>query len=100
MKCASNGLDTHEAIIRQACGIFYLPNDTGSDKPCKFYGKCQRWMERVITEEEEPIKLHQQYINGDRRCPECRGAMDREFVDETIQKVVYKCRDCGERFTD
>ena len=63
MRCGSNGLDTHEAIINQACGRFYLPNDTGSDRPCRFYNKCQHWMKKVIAEEEEPRELHRQYIS-------------------------------------
>lgn len=61
MRCGSNGLDTHEAIIGQACDIFYLP-DTSGTRPCEFFAKCQHWMKKVIAEDEEPRELHRQYI--------------------------------------
>ena len=67
MKCGNKGIDTHGAILNQACGIFYMPNDTGSDKPCKFFGKCQNWIEKVIREDEEPRELHRQY-KSEVRC--------------------------------
>lgn len=32
------------------------------------------------------------------RCPKCTGIMDCEMLDPTIDKLVYKCRDCGKEF--
>ena len=31
-------------------------------------------------------------------CPNCGGIMDSVFLDIKINKMVYECRDCGERF--
>lgn len=63
MKCG-NGIDTHQDIIVQACGIFYYPPE-GGDKPCKHFAKCQKWIKKVISEDEEPMELHRQYKAGE-----------------------------------
>ena len=31
-------------------------------------------------------------------CPDCNGIMDSEFLDMTIDKLVYKCRNCGKEW--
>ena len=59
MKCG-NGIDTHQDIIVRACGIFYYPPE-GGDKPCEYFTKCQKWIKKVISEDEEPMELHRQY---------------------------------------
>ena len=53
MKCG-NGIDTHQDIIVQACGIFYYPPE-GGNKPCKYFSKCQKWIKKVISEDERLI---------------------------------------------
>lgn len=31
-------------------------------------------------------------------CPGCGGVMDSEFLDMTLDRMVYKCRKCGKRW--
>jgi predicted nucleic acid-binding Zn ribbon protein len=31
-------------------------------------------------------------------CPECNGRMKSEFLDMEIDKLVYKCEKCGEKW--
>lgn len=64
MKCGRTGVDTHEEIICQACSIFYYPNDTGTERPCKHFTKCQAWMKKVIEEDDEPRDLHSEYVRS------------------------------------
>lgn len=64
MKCGNKGIDTHGDIICRACGIFYYPNASMTDRPCEHFVKCQRWIKKVIKEDEEPKELHRQYIEG------------------------------------
>lgn len=32
------------------------------------------------------------------RCPRCGGRVRSEFLDPHIDKLVYKCDDCGKRY--
>ena len=31
-------------------------------------------------------------------CPDCGGVMDVEMLDMILDKLVYKCRDCGKEW--
>lgn len=31
-------------------------------------------------------------------CPDCDGIMDSEFLDMKLDKMVYKCRNCGKEW--
>ena len=31
-------------------------------------------------------------------CPDCDGIMDSVFYNSKIEKLVYKCRDCGKEW--
>lgn len=31
-------------------------------------------------------------------CPSCGGRMDVAFIDMEINKMVYKCRNCGKEW--
>lgn len=62
-KCGVNGIDTHPNIIATACGIFYMPSESGN--VCKYYAKCQRWIKKVINKDEEPRCLHEKYLQGE-----------------------------------
>ena len=31
-------------------------------------------------------------------CPDCGGVMDDEMLDMILDKLVYKCRDCGKEW--
>ena len=44
--------------------MFYYPAE-GGENPCKYFGKCQKWVKRVIAEFEEPAELHRRYKAGE-----------------------------------
>lgn len=31
-------------------------------------------------------------------CPDCDGEMESEFFDMSIDKMVYKCKQCGKEW--
>ena len=62
MKCGTKGIDTAHEIIFEGCNMFYVPNDTGTERPCKHFTMCQKRMKRMIEAEDEPRKLHRKYL--------------------------------------
>lgn len=46
-------------------------------------------MGKIIEKIKDFFSLH---------CPECSGRMKGEFLDMTIDKVVYKCEKCGKEW--
>lgn len=41
-------------------------------------------------------EFYNEYFNH--HCPDCDGIMDSEFLDMTIDKLVYKCRNCDKEW--
>lgn len=62
MRCGDKGIDTAPEIISEGCELMYYPNDTESEKPCKYFVMCQNRVKRLIETEVEPKELHKQYL--------------------------------------